>query len=149
MSTKTEPEVFYDLRVKATYLAGNVTVSYEPVLSPPSLCRLCSTQPCEPDSLHCIGCNDKALDEEIEQRSEPHFRRILRAVEAARAVYDTFHGVAGCCLHVVLVDGNVEDQHLLGCRKEAVSQRHPLCLATLDALEPLSANMRRLVCNVK
>lgn len=56
------------------------------------------------------------------------------------AVYARPHGLAGCCLHVICDDGNIED----GFVQEAeVDGTHPECVAALAALKEASTTQRQ------
>ena len=61
------------------------------------------------------------------------------------AVYAREGGGAGCCLHVIVDDGNLADGFVNeGFVCEHVADRaHPECMAALAALQALSTTQRR------
>jgi hypothetical protein len=65
---------------------------------------------------------------------------VLDALPLANAIYQT-HAV-GCCLHVVLDDGNVQDAHVAFCQDEAQARGHAHCLALAEMLLTMSKTQR-------
>jgi len=59
-----------------------------------------------------------------------------------RALYRSRHGGAGCCLHVVLDDGNVEDSSVEFCILYATERGHEFCTALGRALRSMSRTQR-------
>ena len=49
---------------------------------------------------------------------------------------------AGCCLHIVLDDGNVKDDSVRFCQKTAAERHHPRCLSLADILLAMSKTQR-------
>lgn len=109
------------------------------------LCTLCGKRPRKGgyDDLHCQECDDRAEEEEAVLGTEPFYEWVLAAIRAARRVYETSR--TGCCLHITLDDGNVEDHSLDFCHEEATKKNHKECLVAVATLRPLSINMRKLV----
>ncbi len=54
---------------------------------------------------------------------------------------------AGCCWHVVLDDGNVNDDHVKWCAKLATELGHPDCVALVGPLAAMSITQRRKLAN--
>jgi len=108
-------------------------------------CTLCGKRPRKGgyDDLHCQECDDRAEEEEAVLGTEPFYEHVLAAIRAARRVYET--SPTGCCLHITLDDGNVEDHSLDFCHEEATKKNHKECLVAVATLRPLSINMRKLV----
>ncbi len=52
---------------------------------------------------------------------------------------------AGCCLHILTDDGNVEDGHAKFCLKQAQEQGHADCLAAAGKLMLMSKTQRRKI----
>jgi len=48
----------------------------------------------------------------------------------------------GCCLHIVLDDGNIEDSHVKFCIEEAKKQGHEDCLELANKLLLMSKTQR-------
>lgn len=59
----------------------------------------------------------------------------------ARAVYA--RNLAGCCLHVVLDDGNVADSFAWACLLDARAAGHADCIALAEAVAQMSPTQRR------
>lgn len=59
---------------------------------------------------------------------------------AVRALYA--RNLVGCCLHVVLDDGNVEDASVEHCIEWAQKQGHPECEALARTLLRMSKTQR-------
>jgi hypothetical protein len=51
----------------------------------------------------------------------------------------------GCCLHVVLDDGNIENDHVQFCLEEAQKKRHAECLELAEMLLLMSKTQRRKI----
>lgn len=51
----------------------------------------------------------------------------------------------GCCLHIVLDDGNTETHHVQWCLDEAKREQHPLCIALAELLLELTPHQRNQV----
>lgn len=58
-----------------------------------------------------------------------------------RQLYDEHP--AGCCLHIVTDDGNLEHGDVEFCMNEAEENGHDLCLALAIAIRSLSFSQRR------
>lgn len=58
------------------------------------------------------------------------------------------HG-AGCCLHVVLDDGNVKDDDVKFCIEEAQTKGHQDCLELAKILLEMSKTQRKKLGSVK
>ena len=50
---------------------------------------------------------------------------------------------AGCCLHIVLDDGNVGDEHVDFCIQWATDHNHPDCLSLAKLLRHMSRTQRK------
>jgi hypothetical protein len=66
---------------------------------------------------------------------------IRRLDTLARAIYDTPQGGCGCCLHVVLDDGNFEKEHVQWCLHNA---KHGVCREVAMMLLYLTEEGREL-----
>lgn len=66
-----------------------------------------------------------------------------------RDVYARDGGQAGCCLHVVVDDGNTGDASIAICVAEAERRRHALCMAVAQFLGRLSRAQRRAFLRVR
>jgi hypothetical protein len=55
---------------------------------------------------------------------------------------------AGCCLHIVLDDGNTDDSDVEFCRKEAVAKGHAECEAIANGLAARSKTQRKRACSL-
>lgn len=53
----------------------------------------------------------------------------------------------GCCLHIVLDDGNVEDSSVEFCIKEALEQKHDDCYALALILLTMTSTQRTKLYN--
>lgn len=49
----------------------------------------------------------------------------------------------GCCLHVVLDDGNIDDQSVAWCRDEAQRQGHADCFLLANTMLEMSRTQRK------
>lgn len=58
-------------------------------------------------------------------------------------LYQTYDGGAGCCLHIVLDDGNVNDSSVDFCIKCAQDEGHPECEALARLLRQMSRTQRK------
>lgn len=54
---------------------------------------------------------------------------------------------AGCCLHIVLDDYNVEDHSVEFCIEHAEAAGHPFCASLARALRSMSRTQRRKLAN--
>jgi hypothetical protein len=52
---------------------------------------------------------------------------------------------AGCCLHIVVEDGNLRDDHVDFCIKEATDHRHSECEALARDIRALTEEQRKEV----
>jgi hypothetical protein len=62
--------------------------------------------------------------------------KIDAAVEALKAVYKRH--CAGCCLHILADDGNIEQSHASWCAGYAAATGHKDCIAAADLLENMT-----------
>lgn len=62
-------------------------------------------------------------------------------VQEANALYR--RSATGCCLHIVLDDGNANDKDVEFCIDQAEAMRHPDCLALAKKIILLSKTQRR------
>lgn len=60
----------------------------------------------------------------------------------ARAIYAGPNGGAGCCLHIVLDDGNLGDENIQYCLDHA---EHPMCRTLAAMMLRMSKTQRRKV----
>ncbi len=65
------------------------------------------------------------------------------AIESVRKIY--LRHSAGCCLHILLEDGNVEDHHVEFCAKEAQKAGHSDCIDCCEALYIIGEYSRYLI----
>lgn len=65
---------------------------------------------------------------------------IPEVLPAVRELYAR-HG-AGCCLHIVLDDGNIHDSNIEFCIKYAIEEGHPECEALARRLLLMSRTQR-------
>lgn len=54
--------------------------------------------------------------------------------------------VSGCCLHVLLDDGNVADHFARSCLESARERGHTECEALAEKLVRMSATQRKKIC---
>lgn len=66
---------------------------------------------------------------------------IPEVLPLARAVY--VKSSVGCCLHIVLDDGNVDNGSVAHCMEWAREQGHPDCLELAELLATMSKTQRR------
>lgn len=52
---------------------------------------------------------------------------------------------AGCCLHIVIDDGNLDDDSVAHCIENAKSNNHPVCIALSHILKGFDAEHRALL----
>ncbi len=52
---------------------------------------------------------------------------------------------AGCCLHIVTDDGNVEQHHADFCVEWAKKEQHPDCLVAAEMLALMTETQRRKI----
>lgn len=64
----------------------------------------------------------------------------LAAYERIRQ-FNAAHPV-GCCLHIVLSDGNVEDHSVASCRDLAIERNHPDCVEVAELMLRMSRTQR-------
>lgn len=60
-------------------------------------------------------------------------------------LYATPNGGAGCCLHIVVDDGNIDDDDVAFCVQEAERREHPWCEALARVMLRMSKTQRRKV----
>jgi hypothetical protein len=63
----------------------------------------------------------------------------------ANAVYARPGGGAGCCLHIVLDDGNIQDDHVAFCLNKARERGHLECIACAEKLLLMSKTQRKKI----
>lgn len=68
-------------------------------------------------------------------------------VPLAKAIYARPGGVVGCCLHIVLDDGNYEDGSVQYCLDQAIGFDHKDCVELARKLLLMSKTQRRKVAN--
>jgi hypothetical protein len=66
----------------------------------------------------------------------------LRAVELVSRIYRSPEGGAGCCLHVILDDGNFADPFLAGCEETAIERGHADCVELCRILKKAKRTQR-------
>ena len=66
---------------------------------------------------------------------------VPEALPFVRTLYES-HG-AGCCLHIVLDDGNIEDSSVEFCIRYAEEQGHGSCAALARMLRSMSKTQRQ------
>lgn len=57
-------------------------------------------------------------------------------------LYDSPRGSCGCCLHIVLDDQNVADDHVRFCVTGALERQHSLCYGIARCLLKMSKTQR-------
>lgn len=65
---------------------------------------------------------------------------VPEALPFMQAVYDRH--ATGCCLHIVLDDGNIKNSHVEFCIKNALEQGHSDCLRAACILMLCSSTQR-------
>lgn len=78
-----------------------------------------------------------AHDDEARRRNAPSVPDVEPLVQAFHA-----RDAAGCCLHIVLADGNVDDASVDFCIAEAVRCAHEECRALASLLRTMSRTQR-------
>jgi hypothetical protein len=73
-------------------------------------------------------------------RDRPTVPEVLPLV---RRIYERH--CAGCCLHIVTDDGNIEQGHVDFCVQQAKDQQHADCLAAAEMLAAMTETQRRKV----
>lgn len=66
---------------------------------------------------------------------------LIDLVPIGRAIYARH--AAGCCLHVTIDDGNVDDACVRGCASLATASGHDDCAVVARAMEKMSKTQRR------
>ena len=57
-----------------------------------------------------------------------------------KAVYN--RSSVGCCWHILLDDGNVDDKSVRSCTNNAIQHQHPECLALIEPITAMSKTQR-------
>ena len=81
------------------------------------------------------------------RRDPGKVHRWQRMRSFASFIYD--HSPAGCCLHIVLDDGNTDDQSVRICQHAAIAAGHANCLQVAAFLWGLSPDQRRAFLRVR
>jgi hypothetical protein len=68
---------------------------------------------------------------------------VPEALPLTRAIYR--RSSVGCCLHIVLDDGNVETAHVASCLDYARENGHADCIAAAEALLRMTVTQRRKI----
>src|SRR5574342_921951 len=76
-------------------------------------------------------------------RGTPMKPTVPDVMPLVRALYAQPLGGAGCCLHIVLDDCNVEDGCVQFCLEYAQKNGHPDCIALAELLMQMSKTQRR------
>lgn len=71
-----------------------------------------------------------------------HDTRVAEAIARTKAIYARDNGGAGCCLHIVTDDGNVESGHVEACLNRAIAEGHADCEALARLLSGMSKTQR-------
>lgn len=66
---------------------------------------------------------------------------VPEVIQEVEALYR--RSAVGCCLHVVLDDGNVDDSHVQFCIEQAVESGHLECEALARKLWTMTKTQRR------
>lgn len=84
--------------------------------------------------------------------TKPHAGRLKKdrptveeVLPLARALYATDEGSVGCCLHVVLDDGNTEDGFVDHAITRAIENGHEPCRVLAEKLRQMSRTQRAKV----
>jgi hypothetical protein len=67
---------------------------------------------------------------------------VPEVIPLVRALYRSREGGAGCCLHVVLDDNNIDDAAINFCIQYARDQQHPRCLELALLLRQMTRTQR-------
>ncbi len=78
-----------------------------------------------------------AIDKPKTRPTVPDVMPLVQAVYARHA--------AGCCLHVMIDDGNVADVFATGALVEAYARGHADCIAAAEILAQMTTTQRRKV----
>lgn len=71
---------------------------------------------------------------------------LIRTLDTlVKAIYETPRGGVGCCLHIVLDDGNWEEEHVRWCLENA---KHGICKDVCELLLRLTDEGRELALGV-
>lgn len=82
-------------------------------------------------------------------RLDPNRPTVSMALPLVRAVYSQPWGGVGCCLHVVLDDGNYEDSIVAFCYETAVKAEHRKCIDAASMLLKMSKTQRAKVAQLR
>lgn len=72
---------------------------------------------------------------------------VQKAIDLARIVYTSSNGGAGCCLHIMLDDGNLRDSDGHFCYGYAAAKGHDHCVEAALQMLQLSSTQRKAVYN--
>ena len=75
----------------------------------------------------------------------PHCRprpSVQEALSLLRELYASPGGGVGCCLHVVVQNGNVEDAFVEACAQQAAERNHPRCVELAAVLARMTKTQR-------
>lgn len=72
--------------------------------------------------------------------TRPSVRDVAPYVDA---IYDSPDGGAGCCLHIAIDDGNLDDLSIQFCVNFALERGHPVCEKAARLLLRMSGTQRR------
>lgn len=78
----------------------------------------------------------------MSNRLDPDRPKVPEVLVLARALYSTYEGGAGCCLHIALDDGNLEDSSLEWCLKYARERGHEFCVDLAEKMLRMSGTQR-------
>lgn len=73
---------------------------------------------------------------------QPNKPTVPEVLPLVNALYSTYEGCVGCCLHNVLDDGNIEDSSVVFCLEWAKEQGHPKCIELAELLVRMSKTQR-------
>ena len=70
------------------------------------------------------------------------FNDLVAAERLRQNIYDRPGGGVGCCLHIVLDDGNVDDSHVEWCHIKAIDNGHHDCVMLATYVLRMSKTQR-------
>ena len=74
---------------------------------------------------------------------------IIEVMPLVKALYERWEGGAGCCLHILLDDDNIDDDSAVFCLNNAIESRHADCEQLARLICRMSWTQRRVLCRRK
>lgn len=95
-----------------------------------------------PGRIHAVQVENFDLQFDEEKSSEEELlKAMIPVVEVLTRLIYEHHG-AGCCMHIVTDDGNLEDVHVQHCLKSAYLSDHFHCMSLAALLLTIPEDMR-------